>query len=363
MANWKKLIVSGSDAHLASVTASNGAVISGPLLVSGSSTFSAVDTLILTGSSLISGSSVITGSLSITGSIFVKDLSSNNLSKFVVYDDTTGQFYYNTAGAAGSSGTSGASGTSGSSGTSGANGTSGTSGESGTSGTSGESGTSGTSGESGTSGTGFNTINNAGNGRLLLSDGTPNAATASSDLTFSGSILLVTGSSVISGSSNVLTVIGNGTNLLSVSSSTGEVFNISQLTTGSLLEIIEPSGSIVLEVNTDFNFRFGSGSIYVKNTVFDKSISSGSTLLYSMPTGSYNAMYIDYRVKKNTNIRAGTFTTVWIASNIVNTEYSTVDIGDTSPVNLTSILNSDSLEIKAQSSENDWIITGIIRVV
>lgn len=36
MSNWKKLIVSGSDAHLSSVTASNGSVISGSLTMSGS---------------------------------------------------------------------------------------------------------------------------------------------------------------------------------------------------------------------------------------------------------------------------------------------------------------------------------------
>ncbi len=36
MSNWKKLVVSGSQAHLASVTASNGSIISGSLTMSGS---------------------------------------------------------------------------------------------------------------------------------------------------------------------------------------------------------------------------------------------------------------------------------------------------------------------------------------
>ena len=55
----------------------------------------------------------MTGSVLITGSISVKDLTPNNLSKFVVYDDLTGKFYYDTSGADGSSGTSGTSGSSG----------------------------------------------------------------------------------------------------------------------------------------------------------------------------------------------------------------------------------------------------------
>jgi hypothetical protein len=56
------------------------------------------------------------------------------------------------------------------------------------------------SGTSGTSGTGFNTINNAGNGRLLISDGSTDAATASLNLIFSANKLAVTGSIDISGS-------------------------------------------------------------------------------------------------------------------------------------------------------------------
>jgi len=117
-----------------------------------------------------------------TGSIYY-NTSDNNIYR------SNGSTWLSAAGSSGQSGTSGINGTSGQSGTSGINGTSGQSGTSGVNGTSGVSGTSGingtsgasgTSGINGTSGTGFNTINNAGNLRLLFSDGTTNAATASS---------------------------------------------------------------------------------------------------------------------------------------------------------------------------------------
>lgn len=68
MANWKKIIVSGSQAHLSSVTSSNGAIISGSLSVSGSSTFSGIDTLILTGSGFVTGSWNVVGNSTMTGS-------------------------------------------------------------------------------------------------------------------------------------------------------------------------------------------------------------------------------------------------------------------------------------------------------
>ncbi len=83
----------------------------------------------------------------------------------------------------GVSGTSGTSGINGTSGTSGANGANGTAGTSGANGANGTAGTSGANGTSGTSGTGFNTISNAGNLRVLLSDGSTNAAVASTWMT------------------------------------------------------------------------------------------------------------------------------------------------------------------------------------
>jgi len=88
-----------------------------------------------------------------------------------------------TSGINGTSGTSGANGANGTAGTSGANGANGTAGTSGANGANGTAGTSGANGTSGTSGTGFNTISNAGNLRVLLSDGSTNAAVASTWMT------------------------------------------------------------------------------------------------------------------------------------------------------------------------------------
>jgi hypothetical protein len=111
-----------------------------------------------------------------------------------------------TSGATGSSGTSGATGSSGTSGATGATGSSGTSGATGASGSSGTSGATGAAGTAGTAGTGFNTISNAGANRILLSDGSANAATASSNLSYTNSAFIVNGNTIITGS---LTVTGS----------------------------------------------------------------------------------------------------------------------------------------------------------
>ena len=59
MSNWKKIIVSGSHAHLSSVTASNGIIVSGSLFTTGSNT--------LIGQTYLTGSLYITGSEDIVG--------------------------------------------------------------------------------------------------------------------------------------------------------------------------------------------------------------------------------------------------------------------------------------------------------
>jgi hypothetical protein len=163
----------------------------------------------------LSGSYGITGSIDIVGDLIINGTS---------YTAAT-------------SGTSGSSGTSGESGTSG---TTGTSGESGTS------GTTGTSGANGTSGTGFSTINNASLGRIILSDGTTNAATASSNLTYLSGVLNVTGSTVIS-------VTGS-----SMSSTTFNVLTLTHPTTGTATSSFGVGMQFVGENNSGTSTNFGS---------------------------------------------------------------------------------------------------------
>ena len=70
-------------------------------------------------------------------------------------------------------------------------------------------------------------INNPGQGRVILSDGTPNAATASANLIYTGSNFFVTGSTVFtagSASANVLTV--KSSSVLFVNVDTGSKVDI-----------------------------------------------------------------------------------------------------------------------------------------
>jgi hypothetical protein len=91
LSNWKKLIVSGSQAHLASVTASNGVVITGSLVTTGSNTL--IGTTQLTGSLFITGSEDIVGYLGLEP---VANLSipTNKSASYIYTSGSTNDMYF-----------------------------------------------------------------------------------------------------------------------------------------------------------------------------------------------------------------------------------------------------------------------------
>jgi hypothetical protein len=150
---------------------------------------------LLQNGSVVASNSYSAGQYSVKLLLYATGEGFNNISFGFSDSGTSG-----TPGTSGTSGTAGSSGSSGTAGTSGSDGSSGSSGTAGTSGSSGTAGTSGSSGTAGTSGTGFSTINNAGVGRVLLSDGTNNAATASTIIIIHEGGIIISGSIYHSGS-------------------------------------------------------------------------------------------------------------------------------------------------------------------
>ena len=243
MADWKKVIVSGSNAELAQLSLSDLSVQGSEetvLVISPAGVVGTRENASSSGSSGTSGSDGSSGSSGTSGSSGSSGTSgadgaggSSGSSGTSGSDGSSGSSGTSgtsgadgaggssgssgtsgtsgadgAGGSSGSSGTSGESGSSGSSGTSGTSGSDGSSGSSGTSGSSGSSGTSGSSGSDGSSGSsgtsGVINVNNSGNNRVLTDiDGS--SAEAESNLTFIsnggstvGGLLTVTGDVVIS---------------------------------------------------------------------------------------------------------------------------------------------------------------------
>jgi len=96
---------------------------------------------------------------------------------------------------------------------------------------------------------------------------------------------------------------------------------------------------------------------YCENTDVD----IGTEDVKSLPLATYQAVFFDYLVKNGTNLRAGTITAVHDGTNIKFNEVSTVDVGDTTDVKLTVIIDGSNMKLQATVLSNNWSVKANIR--
>lgn len=194
------------------------------------------------------------------------NLNENNSATRTVVADEQGNFYYGAGGTGGASGTSGTSGANGAPGTNGAN------------------------GSSGTSGTGFNAIADPLQGRVLLSDGSTNSASASANLFYE------TGSSVfqVTGSVNITGSLTGSTDII-IRNDTSEPITI---------------GRAYYSASNGNNLVFGHGALRSGSTGTNRNIAIGDYALATINSGienvalGYGALY--YAVN-NRNTAVGAY--------------------------------------------------------
>ena len=84
--------------------------------------------------------------------------------------------------------------------------------------------------------------------------------------TASINLLQVTGSSILSGSSNVLTVLGSGSTIFTISGSNGAIFSINDDSTSSTLFNVSSASISILNIDTSKNVSI-SGSLIVTGSI------------------------------------------------------------------------------------------------
>jgi hypothetical protein len=94
-------------------------------------------------------------------------------------------------------------------------------------------------------------------------------------------------------------------------------------------------------------------------------VDTGTEVVTTVQTGSYDAAFFDYVVKKGSNYRAGTVMAVWEAgtTNVEFTDTSTNDLGNTNDIVFTVDVVSATARLKAVAASNDWIIKTAIRAI
>ena len=92
-------------------------------------------------------------------------------------------------------------------------------------------------------------------------------------------------------------------------------------------------------------------------------IDSTTSTVASVVKATYTAAFFDFVIKKGTNVRSGTVYACHNGTDVQFTETSTQDLGDTSDVTLTVILDSTNMIFRATTTSNDWSVKSLIRAI
>jgi len=76
---------------------------------------------------------------------------------------------------------------------------------------------------------------------------------------------------------------------------------------------------------------------------------------------TYDAVFFDYVVKKDSNLRAGIVMAVHDGTSVTYTDTSTADLGDTSGVVFTVNISGNDLRLVASVTTDNWIIKTLLR--
>jgi len=130
--------------------------------------------------------------------------------------------------------------------------------------------------------------------------------------------------------------------------------------TGVIYSVNDISGIPILYVNSD-DVVFIDGTLKI-NSVSVSGLTSTTTLTSILKTFCSGAFF-DYYVQNGSNMRIGTVMTVWDGTNITYTDYSTTDIGDTSPVSMSTAIVSTNVNFVATITSGTWVIKLAIRLI
>jgi len=110
------------------------------------------------------------------------------------------------------------------------------------------------------------------------------------------------------------------------------------------------------------NFQISTGSLYTYGQNTD--IDSGSfRTVITIPTSSYRAAFFDYVLTSGSNARAGTVFSVWQGTSVEYADTSTNDIGNTTGVNLLVSMSGANIGLFASSSNDNWSMKALARMI
>ena len=90
---------------------------------------------------------------------------------------------------------------------------------------------------------------------------------------------------------------------------------------------------------------------------------SATASIYSFATASYTSAHVDYNISSESNVRAGTLTSVWKGGSITYIENSTISLGTTSGFTFSFVISGDYAVLQAFVPSSTWDVKTIIRAI
>jgi hypothetical protein len=177
---------------------------------------------------------------------------------------------------------------------------------------------------------------------------------------------LTASAALISGSGTQrLTVVGSGSAqpLFTVQGSQGELFSIVDSLSGSLFSVNDQSGLPIMEVFSDNTILMGNYLDPMLLTTTRTGSAAGINTLYTLPTSSYDAIYIDYTIRSGSNARAGNFMAMWSGTSVNFTDNSITEFGTTSGFIFGANVSGSNMVVTGSSPTAGWTVKTIIKAI
>ena len=213
-----------------------------------------------------------------------------------------------------------------------------------------------------TSGTQDHIFQTGGTERLRITSAGIVIITGSANITQA----LTASAALISGSgTQKLIVVGSGSAqpLFTVQGSQGELFSIVDSLSGSLFSVNDQSGLPIMEVFSDNTILMGNYLDPMLLTTTRTGSAAGINTLYTLPTSSYDAVYIDYTIRSGSNARAGNFMAMWSGTSVNFTDNSITEFGTTSGFIFGAHVSGSNMVVTGSSPTAGWIVKTIVKAI
>jgi hypothetical protein len=173
----------------------------------------------------------------------------------------------------------------------------------------------------------------------------------------------VTGSLAVNGSNVILT---NQTSSMSVATASYVLNAVSasfaSTANSSSFALVATSASFAATASYATNFTVANTLILDATLTDYASVASsivGSNNIFTQNTGSYTSAFFKYTVRNGANTRAGEAIVAWNGTTVSYTDFSTVDIGDTSAVTASAAIVAGQIQFNMQTNSSGWSIKSI----